>query len=181
MYVRSLRDQQTRRDRLIFKWRNLFILVKISCRRECTNVFLIGNFSKSTVCLSYSCLSETHWHLGCARSRLSIVSSRRFSPRDDTNWMIQYRGNVIGNEIGRPSRFVTCNFSTWIPRAAITRGRKSRLHSTNSGSVFVSSTNKIIYIPESHCFFFHEATFTVLSTAPACRLIISMNEYEFST
>lgn len=45
------------------------------------------------------------------------VISPFLQPRDDTNWMIQYRGNVIGNEIGRPSRFVTCNFSTRVPRA----------------------------------------------------------------
>lgn len=74
--------------------------------------------------------------------RLSGVSSPRFSPRDDTNWMIQYRGNVIGNEIGRPLRFVTCNFSARAPRAD-NEGKKIAAAVDKWQCIFASSPNNV--------------------------------------
>lgn len=64
--------------------------------------------------------SKTYWqsrsHVGTIWCHPCISRSR-----DDTNWMIQYRGNVIGNAIIQAPRFVTCNFSTWIPLVPLLR------------------------------------------------------------
>lgn len=150
------------------------------------------------ICTSFG----THRHLArCARPhQLSGgVSSLRFSPRDDTNWMIQYRGNVIGNEIGRPSRFVTCNFSTRVPSRPDNEEKKiaaaSPARRLRRRNIFISPANDVQLreiTADSPSLFSRSNTYTHTYThthrwspfshfqkrSPAPRIIISMNGRE---
>lgn len=95
--------------------------------------------------------------------------------------MIQYRGNVIGNEIGRPSRFVTCNFSTRVPRAD-NEGKNIAAAFDERRDIFVSDNIKLCIpeVPQGLSFLKPRRSMYDRRSLAAREIIISMNRYGYA-